>query len=485
MSTNAGATYAPLLAMAGGVTGALNTAGTQSGYFVPTATEWRTKNVALPANANRLRFDAITAYGNNLYLDNVQIYDGTAAAELALALAATPSPARSGSNLTYAIAVSNAGPAAAAGVTVTNRIPAGTTLVSAEASQGTWVTNADLVVVALGSLAVGAKATATVVVQPVSAGIVTNRAEVAATTWDPQTGNNRATATTWVDPADLVLTLTDSPDPVAVGSNLTYVVAVSNAGPATAENVAVSNGWPAGWWFVSAEASQGAWTTNAGTFMTDFGALAAGATATLTLVGQTQAEGSLQNWAGVATTSYDPQAVNNRRTATTQVSLPGGDLVLSTNAIFVAENGGWAKVTAIRTNGLVGEVSCAYETVDGTAEAGRDYADSRGTLVFASGVNRITWSIPLLDDEQLEESEFFTVRLVDPQGGATLLAPSNAAIQIHDEDAVAALPQAIVDNTRDGDVVLCMGAGSIGAVPGKVVEMLQKEELYAQEGRSH
>ena len=52
-------------------------------------------------------------------------------------------------------------------------------------------------------------------------------------------------------------------------------------------------------------------------------------------------------------------------------------------------------------------------------------------------------------------------------------------------DAVASLPQAIADNTRDGDVVLCMGAGSIGAVPAKVVEMLQKEELYAQEGRSH
>ncbi len=42
-------------------------------------------------------------------------------------------------------------------------------------------------------------------------------------------------------------------------------------------------------------------------------------------------------------------------------------------------------------------------------------------------------------------------------------------------DAVAALPQAIVDNTRGGDVVLCMGAGSIGAVPGKVLEMLQKK----------
>ncbi len=40
-------------------------------------------------------------------------------------------------------------------------------------------------------------------------------------------------------------------------------------------------------------------------------------------------------------------------------------------------------------------------------------------------------------------------------------------------DAITALPQAIVDLARAGDVVLCMGAGSIGAVPGKVVELQQ------------
>jgi len=38
-------------------------------------------------------------------------------------------------------------------------------------------------------------------------------------------------------------------------------------------------------------------------------------------------------------------------------------------------------------------------------------------------------------------------------------------------EEIAALPQTIMDVARDGDVVLCMGAGSIGAVPGKVVEM--------------
>jgi len=32
------------------------------------------------------------------------------------------------------------------------------------------------------------------------------------------------------------------------------------------------------------------------------------------------------------------------------------------------------------------------------------------------------------------------------------------------------LPQAIFDNARAGDVVVCMGAGSIGSVPSILVE---------------
>ena len=47
---------------------------------------------------------------------------------------------------------------------------------------------------------------------------------------------------------------------------------------------------------------------------------------------------------------------------------------------------------------------------------------------------------------------------------------------------VAELPAALAAHARDGDVLLCMGAGSIGAVPGKLVEMLQKQELQAQQG---
>jgi UDP-N-acetylmuramate--alanine ligase len=50
-------------------------------------------------------------------------------------------------------------------------------------------------------------------------------------------------------------------------------------------------------------------------------------------------------------------------------------------------------------------------------------------------------------------------------------------------DDIEAMPQAIADNARDGDVVLCMGAGTIGLVPGKVIDLLQKTEQTIQEGR--
>ena len=38
-------------------------------------------------------------------------------------------------------------------------------------------------------------------------------------------------------------------------------------------------------------------------------------------------------------------------------------------------------------------------------------------------------------------------------------------------DQITDMPPAILNNARDGDVVICMGAGSIGAVPAKVVEL--------------
>ena len=43
-------------------------------------------------------------------------------------------------------------------------------------------------------------------------------------------------------------------------------------------------------------------------------------------------------------------------------------------------------------------------------------------------------------------------------------------------DDIAVMPQAVLDNARDGDVVLCMGAGSIGAVPAQLVALAAAQE---------
>jgi UDP-N-acetylmuramate--alanine ligase len=46
-------------------------------------------------------------------------------------------------------------------------------------------------------------------------------------------------------------------------------------------------------------------------------------------------------------------------------------------------------------------------------------------------------------------------------------------------DDVQAMPQALLDNAHAGDVILCMGAGSIGQVAGQVVERSTNQKVKA------
>lgn len=76
-STDGGSNYSTLQEMPGGSDGILNTGGTVTAQFVPTALQWNTFTAALPSGTNLLTFEAISAWGNNLYLDNVTIFNQT------------------------------------------------------------------------------------------------------------------------------------------------------------------------------------------------------------------------------------------------------------------------------------------------------------------------------------------------------------------------------------------------------------------------
>jgi hypothetical protein len=91
-----------------------------------------------------------------------------------------------------------------------------------------------------------------------------------------------------------------------------------------------------------------------------------------------------------------------------------------------------AVVTVVRTGSLADTDTVQYATSDGTAKAGTDYTTTSGTLTFAPGATAQTITISILDDQQFNGDESFTLTLSNPIGVASLLAPANTSLTIND-----------------------------------------------------
>jgi uncharacterized delta-60 repeat protein/uncharacterized repeat protein (TIGR01451 family) len=117
-------------------------------------------------------------------------YQSKGTADLALTKTDPPGRAPTGRNMTYTLTVTNNGPDAASGVTVTDQLPPSVTFVSATPSQGSCSESGGIVTCSLGTLGNGAAATVNIVVKPTTAGTITNTASVTAFDQDPNQGNN-------------------------------------------------------------------------------------------------------------------------------------------------------------------------------------------------------------------------------------------------------------------------------------------------------
>jgi uncharacterized repeat protein (TIGR01451 family) len=128
-----------------------------------------------------------------------------ATTDLAITKTDSPDPVREGQVLTYTIAVMNEGPAAATGVTLSDKLSNQVDFVSVESSQGTCDRNGRNVNCDLGTLAAdpyAQAATVTIKVRPSKDGQITNTATVEAgpDDTDPNPANNSASETTTVRP---------------------------------------------------------------------------------------------------------------------------------------------------------------------------------------------------------------------------------------------------------------------------------------------
>jgi uncharacterized repeat protein (TIGR01451 family) len=125
-----------------------------------------------------------------------------------------------------------------------------------------------------------------------------------------------------VTKADLSIAKSDSPDPAKIGAALTYTLAVKNSGPAGATGVTVVDTLPKNAGYSSASTTQGTCSSkpSKNAVTCSLGTLAAGATATVTIVVKPSAKGTLTNTASVSAASpQDSNPANNNDTETTVV----------------------------------------------------------------------------------------------------------------------------------------------------------------------
>jgi uncharacterized repeat protein (TIGR01451 family) len=272
-----------------------------------------------------------------------------ATADLSVSKVDSPDPVVAGSNITYTISVTNAGPDASSNVSLSDTTPPGTTFVSVTPGAG-W-TCPPLPVGGTGtqtctdpSVPVGTS-TITLVLRVAAATpigtVITNTASVTSPD-DAVTANNSASATTTVSGgANLLVLKSDSPDPVAVGGNVTYALTVRNDGPLAATSVTLSDVIPANTTFVSVTPAAG-WSCPSlsvggmGTQTCTIATLAPLSSASFALVVKvnpgTPGGTVISNTATVSSATTDPSSANNTATTTTVVGV-AADLCARAGAI--------------------------------------------------------------------------------------------------------------------------------------------------------
>jgi uncharacterized repeat protein (TIGR01451 family) len=294
--------------------------------------------------------------------------------DLSVTETVSPNPVAPGASITYTETVNNNSTAASAGATLTQTTPANTTFQSITPPAG-WNCGTQpaiggtgsIVCTATGTFAGGASAIFTVVVNVngtvAAATVITNSVTVSETGTDPVPGNNTATISTTVQDADLSVTETVAPNPVATGANITYTETVTNnTATVAAFGATLTQTTPAHTLFQSVTPPAG-WTCGTqpavgGTgsiVCTATGTFAGSASVNFSVVVQVSPEAvvgsTITNSVTVSETGTDPNLANN--TATASVQVQGADLSMTqvASATAIAPGGTITYTETVTNNG--------------------------------------------------------------------------------------------------------------------------------------
>ncbi len=228
-----------------------------------------------------------------------------------------PASVASGATFNYSVTVTNLGPSTASNVVVTDALPGTATFIS---STGGGVNNGGVMTwPAIAALPAGGTTNFTVTVTAPSSGSLTDIVSSSSATFDPVPRITTATPPPPRHHRDRRAGgrdgFQDRPPVVMTGSNLTYTIIVTNAGPSTATNVLVRDFLPANAVYLSA--SGGGSLSNNVVRWPIFSLLPNGAASNYTVTAKApNRAGSITNIAAAVSATPDPNSANNNGTST-------------------------------------------------------------------------------------------------------------------------------------------------------------------------
>ena len=117
-----------------------------------------------------------------------------------------------------------------------------------------------------------------------------------------------------------------------------------------------------------------------------------------------------------------------------------GSVQFSAADYSALESDGTITITVTRTGGDDGAITVDYATTDGSATAGSDYTAATGTLSWDDdNADPMTFTVDVVNDAALEDSETVALSLSNPTGGATLGTPAGSTLTIADDDTALRL----------------------------------------------
>jgi len=236
---------------------------------------------------------------------------------------------------------------------------------------------------------------------------------------------NRIARLGFAPPADLAVSITDSPDPVTAGNNLTYAINLTNSGGLAADTVSLTDTLPANTTFVSLTNTGAALTCTTpavggtGTVTCTTPSLAGAASATFTLVVKvnilTPAGTVLSDTVSASTTTAESDTANNSATTTTTV-------VAVPPMTFTVTR------TDDRNNATCAAGDCSLREAVNAANA----SPANDTINFAiSGCPASVCTITLTDDIAVNTtSTAGTLLITNSTGVSNLLISGNMASRV-------------------------------------------------------